>query len=402
MAEPLNVGIICYPTYGGSGIIATEIGAALAARGHRVHVVSYDVPARWEARAANLFFHAVEVRDYPLFPHAQYALALASRLVDVARWERLDLLHVHYAVPHATSAYLARQVLGPGAPKVITTLHGTDITLVGSDPTYLPITRFSILASDLVTAPSEYLRAASRERLDLPAEAPIEVIPNFVDTARFAPAARRDRARLCPLFSRAGAAAQALCDASRVLVHISNFRALKRVGDVVEVFARVAAQTPAVLVMVGDGPDRVAAEARVRERGLAERVTFVGKQENFVDWLPHADAFLLPSETESFGLAALEALSCGVPVVASAVGGLPEVVADGECGFLHPVGAVADMAASVLRLFTDGALHARLAAAARARALARFRMEPAIDRYEAAYRRVLGGAPPTPTPRSPS
>jgi N-acetyl-alpha-D-glucosaminyl L-malate synthase BshA len=391
MIEPLHIGVVCYPTFGGSGVIATEVGAALARRGHRVHVISYDVPARFEAHAANLFFHAVDVRDYPLFPQPQYAIALASRLVDVARWERLDLLHVHYAVPHATSAWLACQVLGAGAaPRVVTTLHGTDITLVGSDPSYLPVTRFSILRSDLVTAPSEFLRDASRARLDLPPEHPIEVIPNFVDTDRYAPAPTRDRGRLCPLFSRAGGAAEALCREARVLVHISNFRPVKRTPDVVAVFARVAAATPTVLLMIGDGPERAHAEARARALGVADRVSFVGKQERFAEWLPHADLFLLPSDTESFGLAALEALACGVPVIASRVGGLPEVVEDGVCGFLHPPGAVAEMAQSALRLLADHALHARMAAAARARAMDHFRLEPAVDRYEAAYRRVLG------------
>jgi len=251
------------------------------------------------------------------------------------------------------------------------------------------VTRFSILHSDLVTAPSEFLRAASRERLDLPPDHPIEVIPNFVDTDRFAPAAARDRGSLSPLFCRSGRGADRLGRAARVLVHVSNFRPVKRTLDVVAVFARVAAALPAVLLMVGDGPERGAAEARARELGVADRVSFVGKQERFVDWLPHADVFLLPSETESFGLAALEALACGVPVVASRVGGLPEVVEDGVCGFLHPPGAIEELAQSALRLAADDELHARMAAAARARVLARFRLEPAVDRYEAAYRAVL-------------
>ena len=387
--RPLNIGVTCYPTFGGSGIVATEIAAALARRGHRVHVISYDMPVRLEQPAQNLFFHAVEVLDYPLFHHSQYVLALASRLVDVTRWESLDLWHVHYAVPHATSAYLAKQVIGDAAPKIVTTLHGTDITIVGSDPSYLPITRFSVLASDHITVPSASLREASYARLDLPRERPIEVIPNFVDTDRFAPPARRDPSLLRSLFHRSGAVGDELTHAARVLVHVSNFRPVKRVLDVVEVFARVAAQTCAVLILVGDGPDRAAAEARVRGLGLAHRVTFVGKQDTFVPWLQQADVFLLPSETESFGLAALEALACGVPVVASDVGGLPELVPDGEVGFLRPVGDVEGMAACALRLLDDDALHERMRRAARARAEAHFRMEPTVARYEASYRRAL-------------
>lgn len=391
MSRPLNIGITCYPTFGGSGIIATEIGAELARRGHRVHVISYDMPVRLDRGAENLFFHEVEVREYPLFQHSPYVLALASRLVDVTRWEQLDLLHVHYAIPHATSAFLAQQVLGAEAPKIVTTLHGTDITLVGGDPSFLPITRFSVMKSDLVTVPSDFLREASYDKLDLPRSMPIEVIPNFVDTVRFAPPEQRDRTRLRPLFFRSGAVGEELGSAARVLLHVSNFRPVKRVLDVIAVFARVVQQTPAVLVLVGDGPDRAAAEAKVRELGLIDRVSFLGKQENFLEWMRHADVFLLPSETESFGLAALEALSCGVPVVASHVGGLPEVVTSGEVGFLHPVGDVDAMAASVLQLLADDALYARMSATARSHAVARWRTGPMVDRYEAEYRRLLEG-----------
>ena len=390
-ARPLSIGISCYPTFGGSGIVATELGAALARRGHRVHVVSYELPVRLDHAADNLFFHEVEVRDYPVFHQSPYVLALASRLVEVARWERLDLLHVHYAVPHATSAFLAAQVLGPEAPKVVTTLHGTDITLVGSDPSFLPITRFSVMQSDLVTCPSDSLREDSYARLDLPRSFPIEVIPNFVDTERYSPAEPQDRRRLRRLF-RSQAVEEELGGGGRVLVHVSNFRPVKRVLDVVDLFARVAAQIPAVLVLVGDGPDRSAAEARVRALGLAERVSFVGKQESFVEWLRHADVFLLPSDTESFGLAALEAMACGVPVVASRAGGLPEVVVDGETGFLHPVGDLDAMTASVLALLRDDALRGAMARNARQVAVDRFREEPLVDRYEAAYSRVLGEA----------
>ncbi|GMV39070.1 MAG: N-acetyl-alpha-D-glucosaminyl L-malate synthase BshA [Myxococcales bacterium] len=384
MTRPLNIGVTCYPTFGGSGIIATEIAAELARRGHRVHVISYDLPVRLDRTADNVFFHEVEVREYPLFQHTPYVIALASRLVDVTRWERLDLLHVHYAVPHATSAFLAQQVLGDEAPKLVTTLHGTDITLVGGDPSYLPITRFSVMRSDLVTAPSEFLREASYERLELPRSTPIDVIPNFVDTDRYAPPVSRDPHRLRQLFR-----CSAGLEGARVLLHVSNFRPVKRVLDVVAVFAQVARARPCVLLLVGDGPDRAAAEARVRELGLADRVSFVGKQESFVAWMQQSDVFLLPSETESFGLAALEAMSCGVPVVGSHTGGLTEVVTP-DVGFLHPVGDVEAMAASVVRLLDDADLHERMGGAARRAAVARWRMGPMVDRYEEAYRRLLG------------
>jgi N-acetyl-alpha-D-glucosaminyl L-malate synthase BshA len=371
----LGIAITCFPTFGGSGIIATEIGLELARRGHRVHFVCADVPFRFERFVENVFFHEVEARDYPLFDQSPYALALTSKLVEVARLHSLDLYHVHYAIPHAASAFLARQILGPAAPKLITTLHGTDITVVGNDPSFLPITRFAIERSDGVTAPSRYLARATHENLGLPASVPIEVIPNFVDTDAWSPGpapARPPR-----------------------IVHSSNFRPLKRVDDVVRVFAEVR-RTPAgatpidcELVLIGDGPERSRAEAHVRELGLSDSVTFLGKQLSFVEVLRGARAFLLPSGSESFGLAALEALSCGVPVVASNVGGLPEVVRDGETGFLLPVGDVPAMAAAVRRLLTDDALFARCSQAARADALSRYQRAPMIDRYEAFYRKVV-------------
>src|SRR5712692_1492267 len=325
----LRIGITCYPTFGGSGIIATEIGLSLARRGHRVHFICYDVPWRLEDFHENVFFHEVEVRDYPLFDHGHYALALASKMVEVSTYEKLDLLHVHYAIPHATSAYLARQILEASAPRLVTTLHGTDITVVGIDRSFLPITRFSIIQSDGITVPSEYLKQATHDNLNVPRSVPIEVIPNFVDTEKFKPVPSKRIDQLARLFAGArpnfeGAARP------RVLIHNSNFRPLKRVEDVVRIFAQVRKTTPVVLVLVGDGPDRSRIEAMVRDLKLTGAVCFLGKQLNFLEVLQSSDVFLLPSETESFGLAALEALSCGVPVVASRVGGLPEVVIDGE------------------------------------------------------------------------
>jgi len=368
----LAVGITCYHTFGGSGIVATEIGLELARRGHRVHFICAEPPARLDPATPNLSFHKVELRDYPLLLEGQYPLALASQMLDVAVRERLDLWHVHYALPHATSAYLAQQILGPRAPRVVTTLHGTDVVLVGNDPSYLPITRFSIDKSDGVTAPSQFLAQATRANFDLTRE--IEVIPNFVDTERFSPPA------------------SPAADGPLLVVHSSNFRALKRVDDVIAVFARVRRDRRARLALLGDGPERPRLEADVRARGLAGDVEFLGEQLDVAAVLRRAHVFLLPSETESFGLAALEALSCGVPVVASRVGGLPEVVRDGEDGFLLPVGDVDAMAAAVGTILDDGALHRRLSSAARAGAVSRFARAPMVTRYEAYYERVLSSS----------
>lgn len=389
--DHLSIGITCFPTYGGSGIIATEIGLAMARRGHRVHFICSDVPKRLERREQNVLFHGVEVSDYPLFRQgAPYGVALASKIVEVAQWdpEGLDVLHVHYAVPHATSAYLAAQVLGERAPKIVTTLHGTDITLVGRDPSFLPITRFSIQQSDAVSVPSEFLRDDTCRLLNVEPPNGIEVIPNFVDEQRFRPAPARDREPIDDLFDCKGP--NCWPDETITLVHVSNFRPVKRVLDVVEVFARVASEAPARLVLIGDGPDRSTAEQRLRALGLYDRAVCLGKQRSFVDVLQQADVFLLPSQTESFGLAALEAQACGVPVVASQVGGLPEVITHDETGLLCPVGDVGAMAQAVLSLARAPARRLEMGRAARQRVLERFRHGPLIDRYEALYRRVLG------------
>jgi N-acetyl-alpha-D-glucosaminyl L-malate synthase BshA len=368
----LAVGITCYHTFGGSGIVATEIGLELARRGHRVHFVCAEPPARLPSSMPNLVFHAVHMTDYPLLLAGQYPLALASQLIDVAQKERLDLLHMHYALPHATSAYLAKQILGAASPRVVTTLHGTDITLVGNDRSYLPITRFTIDQSDGVTAPSRYLAQATRDNFGT--RRAIEVIPNFVDTDHFRPG---------------------VPPAEPLIVHSSNFRPLKRVDDVLAVFAAVRARRPAKLAFLGDGPERPHIEAEVRARGLADDVRFLGEQLDVVPTLQAARVFLLPSETESFGLAALEALACGTPVVATHVGGLPEVIREGEDGFLLPVGDVEAMAEAVGMILDDGALHQRLSASARAGAVSRFARAPMIDRYVAFYEKVLSSSTST-------
>jgi N-acetyl-alpha-D-glucosaminyl L-malate synthase BshA len=378
-APPLRVGIACFSTFGGSGVVASEIGLTLAARGHTVHVFSDDRPGRLGEGSANVYFHRVEIRSFPQLKDSPYALGLTSKIVEVARREGLDLLHAHYAIPHAISAYLARQVLGSTAPAIVTTLHGTDITLVGNDPSFLPLTRFSIMRSDAVTAPSAWLAEATHRLLDIPRGLTIEVIPNFVDTARFAPSPPND--------ARTGPRGR-----PTVLVHVSNFRALKRVDDVVAIFVearRRLLETPLSLWMVGDGPDRERIRQRVDALDLTAHVQFLGERIDLPDVLRHADVFLLPSESESFGLAALEAMSCGVPVVASHVGGIPEVVIDGETGLLAPVGDVATMATHVVKLLTDSALHARFASAARERAVTFFPLEPTVARYESLYRRLL-------------
>jgi N-acetyl-alpha-D-glucosaminyl L-malate synthase BshA len=377
--ERLHVGVVCFSTFGGSGVVAAEIATSLAVRGHAVHVFSDDVPGRLDPTQPNLTFHPVVPRAYPPLTHTLYPLALTSKIVEVSRREPLDLIHAHYALPHATSAYLARALLAteaPGsAPKLITTLHGTDITLVGSDASFLPLTRFSILASDAVTTPSAWLAAATHEKLDVPRSFAIEVVPNFVDTERFSPGPQLERTAPNP---------------PATLVHVSNFRPLKRVEDVVRIFAQVRAARPARLRLVGDGPERPRVEAQLADLGLTAEVEFLGERIDLPGVLRDAALFLLPSETESFGLAALEAMACGLPVIASAVGGLPEVVVDGETGFLRPVGDVDAMAACALRLLQDEPLRRRMATAARRRTEARFRVEPAVDRYLTVYRRVLG------------
>jgi N-acetyl-alpha-D-glucosaminyl L-malate synthase BshA len=327
-------------------------------------------------------FHEVAVPSYPLLEHAPYALAVASKIVDVARAHGLDVVQVHYAVPHAASALLARETLGASAPALVTSLHGTDVTRVGSDPAYLPVTAHAVVASDAITVPSEYLRREARARLRLPDAVAIDLVPNFVDTERFAPPARRDRTALQALFPSKDAGE------GPVLFHVSNFREVKRVADLLDVLALVRRSLPARLVLVGDGPERARAAARAEALGLGEHALFLGKRAEFADLLGHADAFLLPSETESFGVAALEALASGVPVCAYRVGGLPEVVTEDVGRLVEPY-RIDALAAAVLEVVGDAGRREALGAAARARVVARFGREAGLDAYEACFRRVI-------------
>jgi N-acetyl-alpha-D-glucosaminyl L-malate synthase BshA len=372
----MNIGITVYPTYGGSGIVGSELGKELAQRGHTVHFISSALPTRLTELNERVRFHEVEMMSYPLFEHQPYTLALATKMATVAEAERLDLLHVHYAIPHSISAILARESLKPARRlPVITTLHGTDITLVGADRSYLPITRYGIAQSDGVTAISEYLKRATGETFGIE---DVTVIPNFVCASDYRRRAVADlRRELAP-------------HGEPLLAHVSNFRPVKRPVDCVEIFARVRARgVNARLVMVGDGSERGRSEHRARCLGLMEHCTFVGKQPRIVDYLSAADVLLLPSEQESFGLAALEAMACEVPVVASRVGGVPEVVTDGETGCLSEVGDVDKMAADAARLLGDADLRRAMGRRARASAVARYSTDLVIPRYIEFYERVL-------------
>lgn len=372
----MRIGVTCYPTYGGSGIVATELGRELAERGHEIHFISYAQPIRLDAEQPRIFYHEVEVSTYPLFDYPPYTLALASHMFEVAESAGLDLLHVHYAIPHSVSAFLARAMTAQRHLPFITTLHGTDITLVGTDHSYLPITRFAIEASDGVTAISEYLRQTTAREFEV--RRPIAVIPNFVNCDRY------HRRPIPELRARYAAPQEPL------LVHLSNFRPVKRVLDVIEIFARVAAQRPARLLMIGDGPDRGQAERRARCLGVAGRVSFVGKQDAIHEFLSISDLMLLPSEMESFGLAALEAMAHEVAVVATRVGGVPEVVAEGVSGCLFPVGAIEGMAAAALDLLDAPDRLRAMGQEGRARAEQHFCSSSIIPRYEALYRQVAG------------
>lgn len=376
----MNIGLLCYASVGGSGIVATELGKALADRGHEVHFISADPPFRLTGFHPGLAFHQVLTPSYPLFREPQYMLSLANRVVQVARQVRLAVVHAHYAVPHATVGLLAQQVLAAGgevpAPKVMTTLHGTDITLVGSDPSFSEIVAYSIEQSDGVTAVSRSLADATRRQLGVRGE--ITVIPNFIDCALYR------RAPDPALRSRYADAA------TKLVIHVSNFRPVKRIEAVMQVFARINRQTESRLLLVGDGPELDTAYRIGRELGVSDRTHVLGAQELMIPLLSIADVFLLPSAQESFGLAALEAMACGVPVVASNVGGLPEVIEHGVSGFLHPPDDLDGMAASAVALLGDAALHGRVTHAATARVHREFCAERVVPMYEAAYARVLG------------
>jgi N-acetyl-alpha-D-glucosaminyl L-malate synthase BshA len=380
----MRVGIVCYASVGGSGIIATELGKTLAARGHDVHILSSDTPFRLGGYQPGLTFHRVETPAYPLFREPQYLLSLANKIVQVARHEELDIVHAHYAVPHATAAYLARQILAATGnrpvPSVITTLHGTDITLLGSDRSYSETVAFCIEQSDGVTAVSESLRADTCRELAVTTD--IRVIPNFLNCSvhhRVEAASVRDRL---------------IGDkTTKVAIHVSNFRPVKRVTAVVEVFDRIRREVPAHLLMVGDGPDLDAASRLASALGIEDRVHFLGEQDQVLPLLSIGDVFLLPSAQESFGLAALEAMACEVPVVASNVGGLPEVIDHGRTGFLHPPGDLDGMARSALSLMTDPVLHRQVAAAAHEKVRKTFCEEKIVPLYEAYYEEILARRP---------
>ncbi|AFL90322.1 N-acetyl-alpha-D-glucosaminyl L-malate synthase BshA [Terriglobus roseus DSM 18391] len=375
----MKIGITCYPTYGGSGVVATELGIELAARGHQVHFITYQQPFRLTGREEGIFFHEVAVTTYPLFQYPPYDLALASRMAEVAEFYGLDLLHVHYAIPHSVSALLARQMLEAKGIRLpfITTLHGTDITLVGQDPGYLPITRFGIEQSDGVTSISAHLKEETERSFGITRE--IEVIRNFVNCDVYTPDEAKRR-ELRPKYAR---------DDEKILIHLSNFRRVKRVGDVVETFARVARAVPSRLMLIGDGPDRSIAEHLALQYGIQDRIHFLGKQDSVQDLLPLGDLMLMPSEMESFGLAALEGMACRVPCIATRVGGVPELVEDGVNGLLFAVGDVEAMAAGAIRILTDDTLQRTMAEAARKTAQDKFCTSRIIPMYERYYEQVL-------------
>ena len=374
----MNVGIVCYASVGGSGVVATELAKVLATRGHRVHLVSSDTPFRLNEFHEDLAFHQVHTPAYPLFREPQYVISLANKLVQVARQFELDVVHAHYAIPHATAALLAQQVLASSgqAPRVVTTLHGTDITLVGNDPSFSEIVAFSIERSDAVTAVSRSLAASTRAELGV--QRGITVIPNFLDCDVFR---RIDVPHLRRRF--------ASDDATKVVIHVSNFRPVKRIDAVMEIFARISRKVPARLVMVGDGPELGTVYRLGRHLGVSNLVDAIGAQETIIPLLSAADVFLLPSAQESFGLAALEAMACEVPVVASNVGGLPEVIDHGRTGFLHRPEDLDAMAASAIALLEDGALHRTIAHAAREKVAESFCVQRVVPLYEDCYETVL-------------
>ena len=374
----MKIGITCYPTYGGSGVIATELGKALALKGHQVHFISYALPFRLTHFVENVFFHEVEMSNYPLFEFPLYSLALASKMVEVAEYEKLDLLHVHYAIPHATSAYLAKQMLaGKREIKVITTLHGTDITLVGLEPSFLPLVKFSIENSDGATEVSRFLK--EKTIINYSIDKDIKVIPNFVDTQLYKP--NKDcafREHLAP-------------KGEKILVHTSNFRQVKRVTDTIRIFEEVVKEVPSKLILVGDGPDRSECERLCRQLNLCDHIKFLGKQDGLVDILNAADVFLIPSQSESFGLDALEAMSCGIPVISSSVGGLPELIKHNETGFIAEIGDIKRMAKYAIDLLTNERKHNLFSENSRKRAVEFFDISIVVPSYEEHYENILKG-----------
>ena len=372
----MKIGITCYPTYGGSGVMATELGKDLALRGHEVHFISYALPFRLNQYVENIFFHEVETSSYPLFEFPLYSLALASKMAEVTEFENLDLLHVHYAIPHATSAYLAKQLLyGKRDLKIITTLHGTDITLVGLEPSFLPLVKFSIDQSDGVTAVSRFLKEKTITNYLCDKE--IKVIPNFVDTDLYKP-------KLNGEFKKHIAE-----ENEKVLVHTSNFRVVKRVADTIKIFEKIHDKIPSKLILVGDGPDRSECERLCRQKGLDDNVKFLGKQDALVEILTSSDIFLIPSQSESFGLAALEAMACGLPVISSSVGGLPELIRHNETGFIAEIGDIDRMAKYTFELLTNERKYKIFSDNARSRAVDVFDKSQVVPMYENYYKTIL-------------
>jgi N-acetyl-alpha-D-glucosaminyl L-malate synthase BshA len=373
----MRIGITCYPTYGGSGAVATELGKELALRGHEIHFISYAVPFRLNKYVENIIYHEVESSNYPLFEFSLYTLSLTSKMAEVAEFENLDLLHVHYAIPHAVSAYLAKEILKEKRDiKIITTLHGTDITLVGLEPNFLPLVNFSIEKSDAVTAVSRFLKEKTITQYEIKKE--VEVIPNFIDTEQFKPNPNcQYRDHIAP-------------NGEKILIHTSNFRPVKRVPDVIKIFDKVNKEIPSKLLLIGDGPDRFECEQLTRQLNISDKVKFLGKQEAIVDILNASDLFLLPSQSESFGLAALEAMACGLPVIASSVGGIPELVKHNECGFVSEIGDIDRMAKYSIDLLTNEKKYEMFSKNARKRAIEKFDNSVVIPMYENLYHKVLG------------
>jgi N-acetyl-alpha-D-glucosaminyl L-malate synthase BshA len=372
----MKIGITCYPTYGGSGVIATELGKELALRGHEVHFISYALPFRLSHYIENIVFHEVEISNYPLFEFPLYSLSLASKMVEVAEFEKLDLLHVHYAIPHATSAFLAKEMMRNKRDiKIFTTLHGTDITLVGLEPSFLPLVKFSIEKSDGVTAVSRFLK--EKTIINYSCESDIRVIPNFVDTDHFKPERSCDfKKTIAP-------------KGEKILVHTSNFRQVKRVPDTIRIFEKVQKEIPSKLILVGDGPDRSECERLTRQLELGDSVKFLGKQEALEEILSSSDLFLIPSQSESFGLAALEAMACGLPVISTSVGGLPELVKHNETGFIAEIGDIDRMAKYAIELLSNEKKYRLFSENSRQRAVNKFDKSIVVPLYEEYYEQIL-------------
>jgi len=376
----MRIGIACYPTYGGSGVVASELGIELAKRGHEVHVISYDLPFRLQGYRERMYYHEIEVGSYPLFKYPPFTLSAACKMIDIAELNRLDVLHVHYALPWAVCAQLAREVVQENELplKIVTTLHGTDITLVGNEPSFFKMTRFGIQRSDGVTAVSNYLKQATENTFKV--DVPIQVIHNFIDSQRFRPRTESDAACQRKCFAPNG---------EKLLIHVSNFRPVKNIPDVIKTFALVRKDVPSRLLMVGEGPELPNARALAKKLGVEADVVFMGRQQSVEDILACADVFILPSAFESFGLSALEAMSCGLPVLATEIGGLSEVITHGVDGWLCPVGDCHCMAERIYSLLTDEAKRRAMGEAARRKAVESFSPEKIVAQYEALYASVI-------------